>query len=283
MKKIVALVLSLVMVLGLATTAFGATFAQGDINAALAVTGSTAEVKAATAAADSVKMFGTYQVYVTDSTTKAVTVYGPFTEVALASQATHTFVDGTNVRYFSTVTNYDKVVKEVKFEKKAVYTCGDYQVNADATYYVDADGVYYKEGLSLTGNLNGKAVGLEECTAEVKALVKDHTYLADSKKVAGEDTITAVNCTVCKKSFAFVDGTVADAVAKFGAGKYTVATGVNGFEGTVYVALDGAASAPAVDGDKVESAETFDAGIAMYVGMSVMAAAGSAVVLKKKD
>ena len=36
-------------------------------------------------------------------------------------------------------------------------------------------------------------------------------------------------------------------------------------------------------GDKVESAETFDAGIAMYVGMSVMAAAGSAVVLKKKD
>ena len=33
----------------------------------------------------------------------------------------------------------------------------------------------------------------------------------------------------------------------------------------------------------VTSAETFDAGIAMYVGMSVMAAAGSAVVLKKKD
>ena len=36
--------------------------------------------------------------------------------------------------------------------------------------------------------------------------------------------------------------------------------------------------------DKVTSAETFDAGIAMYVGMSVMAAAGSAVVIgKKKD
>ena len=33
----------------------------------------------------------------------------------------------------------------------------------------------------------------------------------------------------------------------------------------------------------VQSAQTFDAGIAMYVGMSVMAAAGSAVVLKKKD
>ena len=44
-----------------------------------------------------------------------------------------------------------------------------------------------------------------------------------------------------------------------------------------------AADAPADTETKVESAETFDAGIAMYVGMSVMAAAGSAVVLKKKD
>jgi hypothetical protein len=42
--------------------------------------------------------------------------------------------------------------------------------------------------------------------------------------------------------------------------------------------------APAASTDKtVQSAETFDAGIAMYVGMSVMAAAGSAVVRKKKD
>ena len=40
-------------------------------------------------------------------------------------------------------------------------------------------------------------------------------------------------------------------------------------------------NAPVVT-DKVESAETFDAGIAMYVGMSVMAAAGSAVVIGKK-
>ena len=31
----------------------------------------------------------------------------------------------------------------------------------------------------------------------------------------------------------------------------------------------------------IESAKTFDAGVAMYAAMSVMAAAGSAVVLKK--
>ena len=46
----------------------------------------------------------------------------------------------------------------------------------------------------------------------------------------------------------------------------------------------GAIGAAGTNGGKVQSAETFDAGIAMYVGMSVMAAAGSAVVIgKKKD
>ena len=60
-----------------------------------------------------------------------------------------------------------------------------------------------------------------------------------------------------------------------------------GYNTTGYINYDlyligAVASAPAAT-DKVESAQTFDAGIAMYVGMSVMAAAGSAVVLKKKD
>ena len=50
----------------------------------------------------------------------------------------------------------------------------------------------------------------------------------------------------------------------------------------VITSAGGAVSTPSTD--KVTSAETFDAGIAMYVGMSVMAAAGSAVVIgKKKD
>jgi len=50
--------------------------------------------------------------------------------------------------------------------------------------------------------------------------------------------------------------------------------------GYLYWSVAPVATTPSTD--KVTSAETFDAGIAMYVGMSVMAAAG-AVVLKKKD
>ena len=41
--------------------------------------------------------------------------------------------------------------------------------------------------------------------------------------------------------------------------------------------------APSTPEKVVTSADTFDAGIALYVGMSVMAAAGSAVVLKKRE
>ena len=109
----------------------------------------------------------------------------------------------------------------------------------------------------------------------------DHDYDFDAKAVTGGKTVvTSVFCEECKASFAFVEGDVADAVAKFGAGNY-VDTGLNNVK-DIFVAKVAAPVAPEA-GDKVESAETFDAGIAMYVGMSVMAAAGSAVVLKKKD
>ena len=60
----------------------------------------------------------------------------------------------------------------------------------------------------------------------------------------------------------------------------SVPKGITAFDGNWYWPVAGV-STPSTD--KVQSAETFDAGIAMYVGMSVMAAAGSVVVLKKKD
>jgi hypothetical protein len=79
-----------------------------------------------------------------------------------------------------------------------------------------------------------------------------------------------------------VVGDVADAVKTFGAGNYAD-TGLNDAYGDdIFVRTASGVGTPTT-GTLVESAQTFDAGIAMYVGMSVMAAAGSAVVLKKKD
>ena len=278
MKKIVALVLSLVMVLGLATTAFAATYGTSlDEALAPAAKAYTVEVKAAAPAVESAKMFATYQLYVTDVETKAVTVVGPVAELdaAFADAAEYVYVNGKTVRYFADVDTYElTMVKAVKVEAKDEFDCGEIVVADDTTYYVDAKGVYYVAG-STAAVLNGKVVYVDEATVEYQA----HAYDYDVKSVNGKTAITSVFCTECKKSFSFVDGTATDAVAKFGADNYVPA--FQGLEGTVFVGLGGAVATE--DGDKVESAETFDAGIAMYVGMSVMAAAGSAVVLKKKD
>ena len=278
MKKIVALVLSVVMVMGLATTAFAATAYNGSLSAALADTGYSAEVKAAVPAAPAVKAFGTYQIYKTNVETKAVEVAGPFVEMVSVKNATWTYVDGTVIRYFAPAQTYTVELTPVKVEYKATPACGDVYVATAAeagTYYIDAKGNYYAdtEYGTTVANVGGKMALVEAAT---NVLTAKHDYKYDTATVANKTSVTAVNCSKCKASFAFVEGTEADAVAKFGAGKYDVVTA-----GALYVAKT--AGAAAVAGDKVESAQTFDAGIAMYVGMSVMAAAGSAVVLKKKD
>ncbi len=280
MKKIVALALSLVMVMGLATTAFAAT-AGSDLTEALGTeaAGYTVEVKAAAPAVESAKMFATYQLYFTNKETKAVTVAGPYTELASADGAQVTFVDGKVIRYFAEVATYDVAVKAVKVEAQKNPTCGKIFAEKDTTYYVDDKGVYYATGTDVVGNVGGKALGLE-AVGTLATLMTPHTFDWDVASVTGEQAISKVFCTECKKSFSFIDtNDEAEAVAKFGAGNYMPAFA--GIEGTVYVAIAGASAG--TTGETVESAKTFDAGIAMYVGMSVMAAAGSAVVLKKKD
>ena len=276
MKKIVALVLSLVMVLGLATTAFAA---QGGstLTNALANKDYTVEVKDAVAAAPAVKAFATYQLFYTKVADKSVTVVGPLAEFATEHGSTQVVVDGTSIRYFGTAAAYTVEVKAVELTAKAEYECGDLIPSATGTYYVDAKGNYYVAGGSIVGNVGGKMVYLADATVGVQG----HNYAVDTKTVANKTTVTAVTCKDCKASFAFVEGTVADAVAKFGVDKYE-AVPANVYADLFVAKTAGAVVAPEA-GDKVESAETFDAGVAMYVGMSVMAAAGSAVVLKKKD
>ena len=59
---------------------------------------------------------------------------------------------------------------------------------------------------------------------------------------------------------------------------------VNGVYTYIVQSASAGGYAPSTTPEKVvTSADTFDAGIALYVGMSVMAAAGSAVVLKKRE
>ena len=165
-------------------------------------------------------------------------------------------------------------------------TCGDWYVDdldEDDVYYISYD----KKGVVVEGVyvaakngpvqilVKGKIVNVKSLTqADIKQLPHDWK---------GYDVVnheyTTVKCANCGKvATLYANGTAA--------GKNAVKVSDNGTVlGYITAAADsfGAASA-GTSTDKVTSAETFDAGIAMYVGMSVMAAAGSAVVIgKKKD
>jgi len=110
-----------------------------------------------------------------------------------------------------------------------------------------------------------------------------HTFTNEvTYKSTTDLTVVAIECDKCEKSFQVVKTSKLPATYKgataplfFGGNNYYIlleSAAVSGNTGVV----------GGTTGGKVESAATFDAGIAMYVGMSVMAAAGSAVVIGKK-
>ena len=304
MKKIVALVLSLVMVLGLATTAFAAAKpAYVAVASTLEMASDcdpsvyTYTLEKYTTGSAAAKAFDQYAIWMTNKVTGAKTIYDVYAVATSAFSADNAFIDGKNITWLADVATYEAdmtLVKTVKFDDVA--KCGDVYAmvevasdvwvdvavyeNAKGELFVEYEGTdYYNDG--------GKAVALAPITddeillddvVEVDGVVMTvvHDYDVDLKTVVSDTTVTRVFCAECKAEFAFVEGVEAMAIAKFGAGNY-----VDLGDG-LFVAKAAGAAAPEA-GDKVESAETFDAGIAMYVGMSVMAAAGSAVVLKKKD
>ena len=256
-----------------------------------------------TVAADAAKTFAKVAIWQTHKVSGAKTIV--YTAVvASADSANLAFVNGASITYLNTnVAKWTATATEVAtVDVEDAEKCGDMFIAGDVGVYTDANGkVYYENIGGVAYNVGGKLVMLKEAakaypvvdSAALKAAKTSpaagtvytvkHDYDVDVKTFNSDKTITRVFCAECKAEFAFVEGTVEDAIKKFGAGNYTLETIDNM---PVYVALTGysAGGTTTPSTDKVTSAETFDAGIAMYVGMSVMAAAGSAVVIgKKKD
>ena len=161
-------------------------------------------------------------------------------------------------------------------------TCG--KVGANEDVYVVVNGDYYATeytvvpGAESYALVNGKMV-----VYYGEATAKGHNWLQATKESYDTKTgvITSVKCPDCKGIV-----TVYAKAGSFDGKEYVKIT-----EGVAtnyyYVAGAVATSTGTTTGTTtgtITSADTFDAGIAMYVGMSVMAAAGSAVVIgKKKD
>ena len=316
MKKIVALVLSLVMVLGLATTAMAAVADNGN-DAAAAVANTNVNLWSAKLNPEEAENakdseFATYTVEMTALSNSAIMFWDAnqaaekgdvedfevngvdeFVIVATADMADAVVVDGNKIVYLAVASDFEdgwdeKATKvTLPFVVDAKKVCDtDYAMSLAATTFYKFDGdLYVASTAGILFNVDGVAVYGVAATIGTEYVNLGHDYVCDwDDNDYRETVLTKVYCDDCGKEFKFVNAPEADAILTFGVDKY-VDTELTFGGQPIFVGLGAVADAPAADaeGDKVESAETFDAGIAMNVGMSVMAAAGSAVVLKKKD
>ena len=297
MKKIIATVLAMVMALALCTTAFAAPvtgytgYSRGgnklmadDTNAeSFSVEAHEATFNKATGA-------GNVAYYTVSNATTANPGYnGDYIKADKTDFDLQLTKAGASTLYLKHVNDGAVYVAKVEAFTKIGDKCGQLDVDADGTYYVntskytftsnnvtkDAGEVYFMAS-DATGAvyvlLNGKLVSVT--LADEQTLV-GHTWVAVEK----DGKVVSYKCSDC--------GTVASIYKTYAAAKASGLKNVEAFVNddgeTIYLAYtDGKTDTTKPTDTNKPSPKTFDAGIAMYVGMALTSVAGSAVVIGKK-
>ena len=297
MKKIIATVLAMVMALALCTTAFAAAvtgytgYTRGgnklmadDTNAeSFSVEAHEATFNKATGA-------GNVAYYTVSNATAANPGYnGDYIKADKTDFDLQLTKAGASTLYLKHVNDGAVYVAKVEAFTKIGDKCGQLDVDADGTYYVntskytftsnnvtkDAGEVYFMAS-DATGAvyvlLNGKLVSVT--LADEQTLV-GHTWVAVEK----DGKVVSYKCSDC--------GTVASIYKTYAAAKASGLKNVEAFVNddgeTIYLAYtDGKTDTTKPTDTNKPSPKTFDAGIAMYVGMALTSVAGSAVVIGKK-
>lgn len=275
MKKIIATVLAMVMALALCTTAFAAdgveykAYRWTDDAAAVAYDG-TANFNKAVAAEvnDDGEQTNTANIAyysMADGTPGDFVVVGSLAEADLvlysdaAAKNVMLYLAKVEAHYDGTGTVF------TNFGKK----CGqvDYSAEAGKTYYTTNDegddGIYVADDEGTKALMvGGKLVTVSATSVAATTDAKAHSAVPTVK----DGKVTGYTCATCK------------AVAVKAANVASIPEDAERVADTLYYFLDGATT----ETTTATSPKTFDAGIAMYVGMALTSVAGSAVVIGKK-
>ena len=293
MKKIIATVLAMVMALALCTTAFAATvtgytgYTRGgnklmadDTNAeSFSVEAHEATFNKATGA-------GNVAYYTVSNATANTGYNGDYTKADKTDFDLQLTKAGASTLYLKHVNTGAEYVAKVEAFTKIGDKCGQLDVDADGTYYVNTSKYTDTNGTKDAGEayfmasdaqgavyvlLNGKLVSVT--LADEQTLV-GHTWVAVEK----DGKVVSYKCSDC--------GTVASIYKTYAAAKASGLKNVEAFVNddgeTIYLAYTDGKTDTTKPADGTSSPKTFDAGIAMYVGMALTSVAGSAVVIGKK-
>ncbi len=299
MKKIVALVLSLVMALSLCTVAFGATVEAYEKDANDKVGDFEANVKKI-AAKETAQGNGWVEYYASKDAEGVYYIPCDKGDATVAIYTNHGFTvwayettDNTLAKYRFTVTEQKATDKKATCDK-AHFLCDGY-LDKDGNFYVEADDAV-AGAAEWRVKSGSKVITVYDATPDRNFIAASHIF--GEPKANDKTGYDEVTCLVCKGVFAATNNEAvlaknkvaikatfvydaADAYDVYCENDYSWNWGDKYADSYDYVwSLKAGTAAGTKDG--VNSAKTFDAGIAMYVGMSLLSVAGGAVVIGKK-
>ena len=288
MKKIIATVLAMVMALALCTVAFATPVADLDGTGYTGYNKAGNEIaegtvygyEAVAAAFNKATGAGNvahYEVYTVSEGT--ATEYGTYVKADKTDFDLKLTKSGAATLYLKKVVSANYVAKAEAFTKIGD-KCGMLDEDTDCVYYTNTskyqssdDTVYFVQ-LEDEGEtnvlVNGKLVSV--ALADEQTLV-GHTWVAVEK----DGKVVSYKCSECGQTAAIYK--TKDAAKA--SGLKNIEAYVDDEGNSIFLAwTDG--STTKTDDNKGTSPKTFDAGIAMYVGMALTSVAGSAVVIGKK-
>ena len=279
MKKIIATVLAMVMALALCTTAFAASavvYAKAYNNKGEDITANHEGFKVESISATKSTAAG----YKVDCSEQGGKSWGYKIAATAADYTLKLTADGRAPLYLKDAPN-NKL--EYAATGKVYTNIGDKCEQLDVTdtsltYYVVTDedtntNTYYvaKDGAGTNLLVDGKLVAVDKLTVNGvdQGLTKHQWKVASYAK---DDTVATYKCKKC--------GTVATVYKTVEAAEAAGATMTDTKDGYVIGWVNGKTDTKPAGTSS--SPKTFDAGIAMYVGMALTSVAGSAVVIGKK-